>query len=69
MSQPFLPEFPLANDLCETEVPVSWTVALCRAKSRGRVTLDATNIDNPPVIDYQMLTHPDDMVAMIEGMI
>lgn len=40
---------------------------LTRPKSTGRVTLNATNVDADPVIDFQYLSHPDDIQATLEG--
>lgn len=40
---------------------------LLRPKSRGSVTLHNNNIDSPPKIQLNMLSHPDDMEIMVKG--
>lgn len=40
---------------------------VCRPKSRGTVTLASANSLDPPVIDPNYLSHPDDLRLTIEG--
>lgn len=40
---------------------------LLRPKSRGYVKLRSRNIDDPPIIDPKYLSHPDDIMTIVEG--
>jgi choline dehydrogenase len=42
-------------------------VGCIRPKSRGTVSLASANPADPPIIDLNMLSHPDDMKCMIAG--
>jgi choline dehydrogenase len=42
-------------------------VGCIRPKSRGTVSLASANPGDPPIIDLNMLSHPDDMKCMIAG--
>lgn len=41
---------------------------LLRPKSRGYVRLRSANPYDPPILDPRYLTHPDDILAMVEAM-
>jgi choline dehydrogenase-like flavoprotein len=41
---------------------------LLRPKSRGYIRLRSSNPNDPPVINPRYLTHPDDIIAMVEAM-
>ncbi|XP_050719520.1 glucose dehydrogenase [FAD, quinone]-like [Eriocheir sinensis] len=40
---------------------------LLRPKSRGTITLQSRNPDHHPLIDPQLLSHPDDVKTLVEG--
>lgn len=41
---------------------------LLRPKSRGYIRLRSSNPNDPPIINPRYLTHPDDILAMVEAM-
>ena len=64
---------PTAFDHHETGVTVhrgratSLAVGLCRVRSRGSVRLRTKNPQDCPVIDYALLSDPDDLAQLAEG--
>lgn len=56
-----------AADMSEEEVAVATFVALVRPKSRGWVTLNTTDLNGVPVIDFQYLTDERDMDVLLQG--
>ena len=46
---------------------INLAVGLCRIGSRGRITLESTEADAPPVIDYDLLADEDDVEQLKEG--
>ncbi|ODM92830.1 Glucose dehydrogenase [FAD, quinone] [Orchesella cincta] len=61
--------FPPAEGIAmaDWETPVFCGVAAVRPKSRGTLTLNATNVDGDPVIDFNFLSHPQDIQVLLEG--
>ncbi|CAL8071336.1 unnamed protein product [Orchesella dallaii] len=52
----------------EWEVSTSAFVLVANPLSRGSLSLNLTDVNSSPVIDFQYLTHPTDMRVMIDGM-
>ncbi|CAL8140570.1 unnamed protein product [Orchesella dallaii] len=50
------------------EVASSVSVMVANPLSRGFLTLNLTDVNSSPVIDFQYLTHPTDMRVLIDGM-
>ncbi|ODM92762.1 Glucose dehydrogenase [FAD, quinone], partial [Orchesella cincta] len=53
--------------MADWETPVFCGIVLTRPKSRGTLTLNATNVDGDPVIDFNFLSHPQDIQVLLEG--
>lgn len=66
ITNPLIPEVLAATG--KSEAIVSCGMLLGRPRSRGRVTLNVTDIDADPLVDFQYLTHPEDMEIMVEGL-
>lgn len=57
----------LKHDVANWEAMVSARARLTRPQSRGRVTLNLADIEGDPLIDFQYLSHPDDIQALLES--
>lgn len=57
----FFEDYPFAQGM--TVIPT-----LLRPKSRGSITLSGPSIHDPPIIDLNLLDHPDDVRTLVEGM-
>lgn len=55
------------NDLSDGEVAVTGIVSLVRPKSRGRITLNTTDLNSDPLVDFQYLSDGRDMDVILEG--
>ncbi|CAL8091968.1 unnamed protein product [Orchesella dallaii] len=53
--------------MADWEVATALSVVLVNPLSRGTLTLNLTDVNSSPVIDFQYLTHPEDMRVMIDG--
>lgn len=55
------------RDLVENTYGLTVTTVVVKPKSRGHVRLRSSDPSAPPVINPNLLAHPDDMAAMVEG--
>ena len=59
--------FDIVNDNIKPKQAFAVHVDQLRPKSRGQVLLNRDNIRGKPVIEFNYLSHPDDMREMLEG--
>lgn len=46
---------------------ISTVIMMTRPKSLGTVTLNPEDVNGDPLVDFQYLTHPDDLEIMVDG--
>lgn len=54
--------------LSKDEVVISGTTVGARPKSRGRLTLNVTNPDSDPLVDFRFYENLDDLEVMLDGL-
>ncbi|CAL8117908.1 unnamed protein product [Orchesella dallaii] len=61
------PELGEGVQLADWETSIQLTVYLGRPKSSGTITLNPQNASGPPLIDFNFLSHPEDMEVLLNG--